>query len=72
MLFRSTWIRENRPRYVHPSQVANLTDAMKQFIVQSFYKKTGLKRFAQSVQSAEYTLKTFIDALEKEGFAHEE
>ena len=65
------WIRENRPKYVHPSQVDNLTDAMKQFIVQSFYKKTGLKRFAQSVQSAEYTLKTLIDALEREGFANE-
>ncbi len=61
------WIKVAKPKYTHPSQIANLTDAMKQFIVQSFYPKTGLKRFAQSIQSAEYTLKTFLDALEKEG-----
>ena len=39
---------------------------MKQFIVQSFYKKTGLKRFVLSIRSAEYTLKTFLDAIEEE------
>lgn len=61
------WIKTERPKYMHPAQIANLQDAMKQFIVQSFYKKTGLKRFAQSIQSAEYTLKTYIEALEKEG-----
>lgn len=61
------WIKTAKPKYTHPAQIDNLADAMKQFIVQSFYPKTGLKRFAQSIQSAEYTLKTFLDALEKEG-----
>lgn len=60
------WIRTKKPKYTHPAQIENLHDAMKQFIVQSFYKKTGLKRFVLSIQSAEYTLKTFIEALEKE------
>ncbi|MHA6259670.1 YppE family protein [Sporosarcina sp. CAU 1771] len=59
------WIKEAKPKYVHPVQVDALTDAMKQFIVQSFYKKTGLKRFVLSIRSAEYTLKTFLDALEE-------
>ena len=61
------WVKSAKPKYVHPVQIESLTDQMKQFIVQSFYKKTGLKRFVQSIQSAEYTLKTFIDALEREG-----
>lgn len=61
------WIQAEKPKYTHPAQVENLQDAMKQFIVQSFYPKTGLKRFAQSIQSAEYTLKTFLEGLEKEG-----
>lgn len=61
------WIKIAKPKYVHPVQVETLTDGMKQFIVQSFYKKTGLKRFVLSIRSAEYTLKTFLDALEKEG-----
>lgn len=61
------WIKIAKPQYVHPVQIDSLTDSMKQFIVQSFYKKTGVKRFVLSIQSAEYTLKTFLDALEKEG-----
>ncbi|MBO1911499.1 YppE family protein, partial [Microvirga sp. 3-52] len=60
------WIKVARPKYVHPSQIDTLTDGMKQFIVQSFYKKTGLKRFVLTIRSAEYTLKTFIDAIEEE------
>ncbi|AOV08038.1 YppE family protein [Sporosarcina ureilytica] len=63
------WIKVAKPKYTHPVQIETLTDGMKQFIVQSFYKKTGLMRFVQSIQSAEYTLKTFIDALEEEGEA---
>lgn len=62
------WIKVAKPKYTHPIQIQNLEDAMKQFIVQSFYRKTGLSRFAKSIQSAEYTLKTFIDGLEKEGY----
>lgn len=61
------WIKIAKPSYVHPVQIDALTDSMKQFIVQSFYKKTGLKRFVLSIRSAEYTLKTYLDALEKEG-----
>lgn len=61
------WIKVAKPKYVHPSQVDTLTEGMKQFIVQSFYKKTGLKRFVLSIRSAEYTLKTYLDALEEAG-----
>ncbi|WP_438318530.1 YppE family protein [Sporosarcina sp. FA9] len=60
------WVKVAKPKYVHPVQIDALTDSMKQFIVQSFYKKTGLKRFVLSIRSAEYTLKTFLDALEEE------
>lgn len=60
------WIKMAKPKYVHPSQIDTLMEGMKQFIVQSFYKKTGLKRFVLSIRSAEYTLKTFLDALEDE------
>ena len=60
------WIRTNRPKYVRPIQVSTLNDLMKQFTVQSFYKKTGKKRFIDSIQSAKYTLNTVRIALEKE------
>ncbi|WP_432355154.1 YppE family protein [Sporosarcina sp. A2] len=60
------WIRTNRPKYVRPIQISTLNDLMKQFTVQSFYQKTGKKRFVQSIQSANYTLNTVRIALEKE------
>ncbi|MEK3934582.1 YppE family protein [Sporosarcina sp. FSL W7-1349] len=62
----SEWIKVAKPLYVHPHQIESLHDSMKQFIVQSFYQKTGKKRFVLSIHSAEYTLKTILDALRKE------
>ena len=65
----SEFIKTAKPKYVHPIQIETLNDSMKQFIVQSFYQKTGKKRFVLSINSAEYTLKTILDALrlEQEG-----
>ncbi|KXH81986.1 YppE family protein [Sporosarcina sp. HYO08] len=60
------FIKMAKPKYVHPVQIESLNDSMKQFIVQSFYKKTGKSRFVHSIQSAEYTLKTILDALREE------
>lgn len=62
----SDWIKTNKPLYVHPVQIESLEDSMKQFVVQSFYQKTGKKRFVLSINSAEYTFKTILDALHKE------
>ncbi len=62
----SEFIKTAKPKYVHPIQIESLNDSMKQFIVQSFYQKTGKKRFVLSINSAEYTLKTILDALDTE------
>lgn len=62
----SQFIKTAKPKYVHPIQIETLNDSMKQFIVQSFYQKTGKKRFVLSINSAEYTLKTILDALHLE------
>ncbi len=59
------WIRRDRPKYVRPVQVSTLNELMKQFTVQSFYRKTGKKRFVESIQSASYTLNTVKIALSK-------
>ena len=61
------FIRLNRPRHVHFMQIENAADGMTQFIVQSFYKGTGKKRFIQSIQAAEYTLQTLLRAIEEKG-----
>lgn len=60
-------IRRERPKYVHLHQIESLNDSMKQFIVQSFYSKTGKKRFVLSINSATYTFKTVLKALQEEG-----
>jgi hypothetical protein len=61
------WIEENRPRYMRIQQIDAAIEAFNQYVVQSFYKETGKKRFAQSIQSTCYTLQTFIHAIEQEG-----
>jgi len=61
----SEWMKIAKPMYVHPVQIDSVEDSMKQFVVQSFYQKTGKKRFVLSINSAEYTFKTVLDALRK-------
>ncbi|RHW39283.1 DUF1798 family protein [Lysinibacillus yapensis] len=60
------WMERSRPKYIHPSQIENVVDAMNQFTVQSFYKETSKKRFIQSVQSVHYTLSFLLRHLEEE------
>ena len=61
------WIIENRPKHMRIQQIDAAIEAFNQYVVQSFYKETGKKRFAQSIQSTCYTLQTFIHAIEQEG-----
>lgn len=61
------WIRLNRPKHVRSQQIDHAVDMMKQFVVQSFYKETGKKRFVQSIQAVHYTLDTLLRAIREEG-----
>lgn len=60
------WIATSKPKYVSPSQIENVVESMMQFLVQSFYPKTGRKRFVQTIQSVQYLLKTILSALDQE------
>lgn len=64
------WIREKKPIYVHEVQIDSLKDSMTQFVVQSFYKATGKKRFILSIRAARYTLQTVLDAMKDEERDH--
>lgn len=61
------WIQSNRPKYMRIQQIDAAIEAFNQYVVQSFYKDTGKKRFAQSIQSTCYTLSTYVEALEQKG-----
>ena len=63
----NNWINRERPKYIRIQQIDAAIEAFNQYVVQSFYKETGKKRFAQSIQSTCYTLQTFIHAIEQEG-----
>ena len=59
------FIQQYDPKYFHLLQVEQVADAMEQFVVQSFYKKTSKKRFMQSVQSVHYTLSKLMKTIEE-------
>lgn len=55
----NTWIKENKPKYMHTQQIASAVESMEQFVVQSFYKETSKKRFLDATHSTSYTIKNF-------------
>ena len=61
-----TWIDQQKPKYMHKTQIRNAVDAMDQFVVQSFYQKTSKKRLYQSIQSVTYTLESLQRILQKD------
>ncbi|PIC62820.1 hypothetical protein CSV79_15125 [Sporosarcina sp. P13] len=67
-----SWIVKVKPRYVHAVQVDSLKDSMTQFVVQSFYKETGKKRFILSINAARYTLQTVLNAMANEEGEHKD
>lgn len=60
------WIDQEKPKYMHKTQIRNTVDAMDQFVVQSFYQKTSKKRLYQSIQSVIYTLESLQRILQKD------
>ncbi|KOY80830.1 YppE family protein [Lysinibacillus macroides] len=59
------WIHRHQPKYMHTQQIASVSEAMEQFVVQSFYKETSKKRFLDAIHSTSYTLKN-VERLLKE------
>lgn len=59
------YVAQYKPKHVHMVQVNNASDAIEQFVVQSFYIKTSKKRFYQSIQSVKYTCETYLRSLEE-------
>ncbi len=61
------YVADYTPKYFHQMQIVNITDALEQLIVQSFYKKTSKKRFMDSARSVEYSLGKLRRYLEEDG-----
>ncbi|AYC29421.1 DUF1798 family protein [Paenisporosarcina cavernae] len=63
----SQFIHKFRPKHIRKEQIDAVVDGFKQYIVQSFYKETGKKRFVLTIQASIYTFDTLIRAIEEEG-----
>jgi len=61
----ANWIKSQHPKNLYVQQIDHAADAMEQFVVQSFFKGTSKKRFIQSIQSAQYTLKLLAAKIEE-------
>ncbi|MER2115276.1 MAG: YppE family protein [Solibacillus isronensis] len=61
----TNWIKSTYPKNLYVQQIDHAADAMEQFVVQSFFKGTSKKRFIQSIQSAQYTLKLLATKIEE-------
>ncbi|WP_052659390.1 DUF1798 family protein [Bacillus alveayuensis] len=60
------WIEEKNPKYIFPMQIKNTAHHIEQLAIQSFYSETSVKRFKDIKESAEYVLKSVLQALEKQ------
>ncbi|RIW33110.1 DUF1798 family protein [Bacillus salacetis] len=59
------WMKEDRPKNLHPSQIMNTAENLEMISIQAFFPKASYKRFISHSQSIHYVLKTALDQLSK-------
>ncbi|MBD8070205.1 YppE family protein [Bacillus sp. PS06] len=55
------WIKEEKPKYLHASQIETTYDHILNMSVGSFYRYTKRKRFKNTYQSILYVLNQIVD-----------
>ena len=61
------WIKKEKPKYIHPSQIESAMENIEQVVLQSFYKDINKQRFHNLEHSVEYLINTIVDEIEKKG-----
>jgi len=61
------WIKEKKPKYIHPSQIESAMENVEQVVLQSFYKDINKQRFNNLHHSVEYLLNNIMDEIEEKG-----
>lgn len=59
------WIKESKPKYIHPINIESTFENLMISSVQAFQKDTRQRRFNEMIQSIDYILNHIIDELEK-------
>jgi hypothetical protein len=57
------WMKEERPKNLHPSQIINTAENLEMISIQAFFPKASYSRFISHSQSVHYVLKTALDQL---------
>ncbi len=65
--YASEWIKKEKPKYIHQSQIDSATENLEQVVLQSFYKDINKQRFHNLHHSVEYLLSTMLAEIEKKG-----
>ncbi len=59
------WVKEEKPKYIHHSQIESTMENIEQVVLQSFYKDINKQRFHNLHNSVEYLLNCIIDGIEE-------
>ncbi|MFC0271646.1 DUF1798 family protein [Metabacillus herbersteinensis] len=59
------WIRENKPKYIHPSQIDATIKNFEQVVLQSYYKNTNVQRFKNMHHSNQYVIESIVSGINK-------
>ncbi|MCM3652076.1 DUF1798 family protein [Metabacillus litoralis] len=59
------WVKEQKPKYVHLSQIESTLDNIEQVVLQSFYKDVNKQRFHNLHHSVEYIVNSILAEIEE-------
>ncbi|KKI88749.1 hypothetical protein WQ54_30025 [Bacillus sp. SA1-12] len=54
------WVKEQKPKYIHLTQIESAIEHIEQIILQSFYNDINNQRFHNLYNSIEYILKSIL------------
>ncbi len=56
-----TWIKEEKPKYIHVQQIDQVYDNLQTNVLQCFVNKGKGKRFFETHQAVSYTLQNIVE-----------
>jgi hypothetical protein len=54
------WVKDNKPKYIHLSQIESTIENIEQVVLQSFYKDVNNQRFHNLHYSVEYIVNSIL------------
>lgn len=58
------WVKKQKPKYIHLSQIESTIDNIEQVVLQSFYKDVNNQRFHNLHHSVEYIVNSILTEID--------